>query len=38
MFNNLEALVVETSQRQKIDDPESGAKNVSIYFLIRSIG
>jgi len=33
-----EALVVETSQRQKELDPESGAKNVSIYFLVRSIG
>jgi hypothetical protein len=31
-------LVVETSQKQKHIDPEAGAKNVSIYFLIRSIG
>ena len=34
----LEALVVEMSQRQRSEDPEAGSKNVSIYFLVRSIG
>ena len=33
-----EALVVETSQKQKELDPEAGSKNVSLYFLIKSIG
>jgi hypothetical protein len=31
-------LVVETSQKQKEFDPEAGSKNVSLYFLIKSIG
>ena len=34
----IEALVVETSQKQKEIDPEAGSKNVSLYFLIKSIG
>jgi folate/biopterin transporter len=33
-----EALVVETSQQQKELDPSAGAKNVSWYFLVKSIG
>ena len=33
-----EALVDETSQRQKDVDPEAGAKNVSMFFLIKSVG
>lgn len=33
-----EALVVELSQKQKEFDPDAGAKNVSLYFLIRSCG
>lgn len=33
-----EALVVETSQKQKEKDPNAGAKNVSLYMLIKSIG
>ena len=33
-----EALVVELSQRQKEHDPEAGAKNVSLYFLVKSFG
>jgi folate/biopterin transporter len=33
-----EALVVETSQKQKETDAEAGAKNVSMYFLIKSCG
>jgi folate/biopterin transporter len=33
-----EALVVETSQKQKDTDPDAGAKNVSMYFMIKSIG
>lgn len=35
---NIEALVVETSQKQKEIDPEAGAKNVSTFFFIKSIG
>jgi hypothetical protein len=31
-------LVVETSQKQKELDPEAGSKNVSLFFLIKSIG
>jgi len=31
-------LVVELSQKQKEKDPEAGSKNVSLYFLIKSIG
>jgi folate/biopterin transporter len=33
-----EAIVVETSQKQKHTDPDAGAKNVSLYFLIKSFG
>lgn len=33
-----EALVVETSQKQKKTDPEAGAKNVSLFFMIRATG
>jgi folate/biopterin transporter len=33
-----EALVVETSQQQMESDPQAGAKNVSWYFLVKSIG
>jgi MFS family permease len=33
-----EALVVETSQKQKENDPEAGSKNVSLYFLVKSVG
>lgn len=33
-----EALVVETSQKQKETDPDAGAKNVSMYFFIKSCG
>jgi folate/biopterin transporter len=33
-----EALVVETSQKQKANDPDAGAKNVSMYFFIKSTG
>jgi folate/biopterin transporter len=33
-----EALVVETSQKQRHIDPEAGAKNVSMYFMIKSFG
>jgi hypothetical protein len=31
-------LVVELSQKQKEQDPEAGSKNVSLYFLVKSIG
>ena len=31
-------MVVETSQKQKETDSEAGSKNVSLYFLIKSIG
>lgn len=33
-----EALVIELSQSQKVTDPEAGAKNVSLYFLVKSSG
>ena len=33
-----EAMVVEISQKQKDTDPEAGAKNVSLFFLIKSFG
>lgn len=33
-----EALVVETSQKQKEADPEAGARNVSMFFFIKSCG
>lgn len=33
-----EALVVELSQKQKEFDPDAGAKNVSLFFMIRSCG
>jgi folate/biopterin transporter len=33
-----EALVVETSQKQKNTDPNAGAKNVSMFFLVKSTG
>lgn len=33
-----EALVIELSQTQKATDPEAGAKNVSLYFLVKSSG
>jgi folate/biopterin transporter len=33
-----EALVVETSQKQRDLDPDAGAKNVSMYFMIKSFG
>lgn len=33
-----EALVIELSQSQKELDPEAGAKNVSLYFMVRSCG
>lgn len=33
-----EALVVETSQKQKETDPDAGAKNVSMYFFIKACG
>jgi len=33
-----EALVVETSQKQRHIDPDAGAKNVSMYFMIKSFG
>jgi folate/biopterin transporter len=33
-----EALVVETSQKQKANDPDAGAKNVSLYFFTKSTG
>lgn len=33
-----EALVIELSQFQKDTDPESGAKNVSLYFMVKSSG
>lgn len=33
-----EALVVETSQKQRLVDPDASAKNVSMYFMVKSIG
>jgi Na+/melibiose symporter-like transporter len=33
-----EALVVETSQKQRLLDPDASAKNVSMYFMVKSIG